>query len=240
STIRLRQLPEVDRPVIATVIPTPKGGFVLLDSGANVECRPFHLLQFAVMGSVYSREVLGCAKPRVGLLGIGTEESKGNELTLEAFKFCNSCRPDILNFVGNVEGHDLFAGRVDVVVCDGFIGNIVLKTCESMAAELFNWFKSELQKNPVRRFGALLAKNAFLNIKNRVDPDTYGGAPLLGLNGLVMITHGSAKKKAIKNAVLFAAEAVQHHINEVITDEIQQTYAKLEKDRLISPSTTTS
>jgi len=224
STIRLRPLPGVDRPAIVTVIPAAKNEFVLLDSGASIECRPIHLLHFAVMGSVYSREILGCKKPRVGILSNGTEDNKGNELTLETFKLCKQVN---LNFIGNVEGHDLFHDRVDVVVCDGFIGNIVLKTIESFAKGMGAWLKEELTKNPKRMLGAVLAQNALRTIKRRMDPDAYGGAPLLGLNGNVMKAHGSAREKAIMNAIRITSEAIQHHINQVIQNEIAEANARL-------------
>ncbi|MEO6035101.1 MAG: phosphate acyltransferase PlsX [Verrucomicrobiota bacterium] len=224
SMIRLRQLPGVDRPAIVTVIPTAKNEFVLLDSGASVECRPLHLLHFAVMGSVYSREILGCKKPRVGILSNGTEDNKGNELTLETFKLCKQVN---LNFIGNVEGHDLFHDRVDVVVCDGFIGNIVLKTIESFAKGMGIWLKEELTKNPKRMLGAVLAQNALRTIKKRMDPDAYGGAPLLGLNGNVMKAHGSAREKAIMSAIRITSEAIQHQINQVIQNEIAEANARL-------------
>jgi glycerol-3-phosphate acyltransferase PlsX len=224
ATIRLRPLTGVDRPAIATVMPGLEGEFVLLDAGANVECKPLHLLQYAIMGSVYAREILGYPQPRVGLLSVGTEDVKGNDLTLEAFKLCKQID---LNFIGNVEGHDLFANRVDVVVCDGFVGNIVLKTCESLATGIFGWLKYELTRTPMRKLGAFLARPAFQTIKRRVDPDSYGGAPLLGLNGNVMIAHGSARERAIMNAIRLTTEAVQHHINQVITLEIARANAKL-------------
>ncbi len=167
ATLKLGRLPGVERGGIATVIPSMDNEFVLLDSGANIECKPLHLLQYAVMGNVYSREILGCKRPRVGVLSIGTEDSKGNELTLEAFQLCKLLD---LNFVGNVEGHDLFKNRVDVVVCDGFVGNIVLKTCESLATGIFSMLKRELTRNPKRKLGAFLAQNAFRTIKHRMDP----------------------------------------------------------------------
>jgi phosphate acyltransferase len=217
STIRLRPLPGVERVGIATVIPGPENDFVLLDSGANVESRPMHLLHYAVMGSIYSREILGCQKPRVGLLCNGTEENKGNELTQQAFKLC---RQIDINFVGNVEGHDLFIGNVDVVVCDGFVGNVVLKTLESFAKGMFGWLRKELGRNPKRILGAMLARNALRTIKRRMDPDAYGGAPLLGLNGHVMKAHGSASERAIMNAIRISTEAVQHQISAMIRDEI--------------------
>jgi len=224
STIKLRPLPGVDRPGIATVIPAAQNEFVLLDAGANVECKPMHLLHYAIMGSVYSQEILGYESPRVGLLSIGTEEIKGNELTLDAFQLCKKID---LNFIGNVEGHDLFANRVDVVVCDGFVGNVVLKTCESLVTGLFEWLKRELTKTPVRKAGAYLAREAFRTIKRRMDPDAYGGAPLLGLNGNVMIAHGSARERAVMNAIRLAGEAIQNHINRIITEKVAAANERL-------------
>jgi glycerol-3-phosphate acyltransferase PlsX len=217
STLKLRTLPGVDRPAIATVIPAPENEFVLLDAGANIDCRPVHLLHYAVMGHVYAREILGYSRPRVGILSIGTEEIKGNELTLEAYKLCK--KVDV-NFIGNVEGHDLFRNRVEVVVCDGFVGNIVLKTCESLAKGLLTWLKAELTQNLKRRIGALLARNAFRAIVRRMDADAYGGAPLLGLNGHVMKAHGSAREKAIMNAIRVTTEIIQHDINRRIATQI--------------------
>jgi glycerol-3-phosphate acyltransferase PlsX len=219
ATIRLRKLEGVERVGIATVIPSAENEFVLLDAGANVECRPMHLVHYAVMGSVYSREILGYKRPRVGILSNGTEDNKGNELTLETFKLCK--RID-LQFVGNVEGHDLFHNRVDVVICDGFVGNIVLKTIESFAKGLIGWLQKELKKNPKRLLGALLAKNAFRTIKRRMDPDAHGGAPLLGLNGNVMKAHGSARERAIMNAIRLSTQAIQNQINQVICQEIHR------------------
>jgi glycerol-3-phosphate acyltransferase PlsX len=224
STITLGRLNGIDRPGICAVMPAPENEFVLLDAGANVECKPIHLLHYAIMGSVYSREILRYKRPRVGLLSIGTEDMKGNELTLEAFKLCKKVD---LNFIGNVEGHDLFANRVDVVVCDGFVGNIVLKSCESLAKGIFSWLKRELVKTPVRKAGAYLAQEAFRTIKQRVDADNYGGAPLLGLNGTVMKAHGSASDRAIMNAIRLAAQAVQNHINEIITAQIAEANARV-------------
>src|SRR5260370_38067956 len=180
ATFKLGRIAGLDRGGIAAVLPTPDNEFVLLDSGANIECKPVHLAHYAVMGSVYSREILGYKNPRVGLLSIGTEENKGNELTLEAFKLCKQLD---LNFVGNIEGHDLFKGRVDVVVCDGFVGNIVLKTCESLAMGIFTMLRRELKANLGCNLGALLAQNAFRTIRKRMDPEAYGVGRLLGLTG---------------------------------------------------------
>jgi glycerol-3-phosphate acyltransferase PlsX len=217
STIRLRPLPGVDRPCIATVIPSRTHEFVLLDAGASVECRANQLVHFAVMGSIYAREILGHKNPRVGLLSNGTEPNKGTELTLEAYKLCQLVN---LNFIGNVEGHDLFSDRMDVVVCDGFVGNIVLKTIESFAKGLFSWVKHEVTKNPVRTLGGMLVKPGLRAIARRMDPDNHGGAPLLGLNGTIIKAHGSARERAVMNAIGQSTQAVQNRINEIIVREI--------------------
>jgi glycerol-3-phosphate acyltransferase PlsX len=224
ATFRLGRIPGVDRGGIATIIPTPDQHFVLLDSGANIECKPIHLAHYAVMGSIYSREILGCKNPRVGLLSIGTEDSKGNELTLEAFKLCK--RLD-LNFIGNVEGHSLFRNHVDVVVCDGFIGNIVLKSCEGLALAMFSLLKRELTANPGRQLGALLAKNAFRAIRRRMDPEVYGGAPLLGFNGAVLKAHGSARERAVTSALRVSTETILHNVNHLIAAEIARANERL-------------
>ncbi|HTL17736.1 MAG TPA: phosphate acyltransferase PlsX [Patescibacteria group bacterium] len=224
ATFKLGRIPGLDRGGIATVIPTPDQHFVLLDSGANIECKPIHLAHYAVMGSVYSRTVLGCTNPRVGILSIGTEESKGNELTLQAFKLCKQLD---LNFIGNVEGHDLFRNHVDVVVCDGFVGNIVLKTAESLALALFSMLKRELTATPQRKLGALLARNAFQAIRRRMDPEVYGGAPLLGFNGAVLKAHGSARERAIASALRVTTENLQHQVNQTITQEIARANERL-------------
>jgi glycerol-3-phosphate acyltransferase PlsX len=214
----------VERGCIATVIPRQGNEFVLLDAGANIECKPIHLAQFAVMGSIYSREVLRRRNPRVGILSIGREDSKGNELTLEAFKLCQ--RLD-LNFIGNVEGHDLFKDHVDVVVCDGFVGNIVLKTCESLAVAMFSMLKRELTQNTKRKLGALLAQSAFQAIRRRMDPEVYGGAPLLGFNGMVFKAHASARERAVASALQVTADALRHQVNEIIAREIARANEKL-------------
>jgi phosphate acyltransferase len=226
ATFKVGRIPGVERGCIATVIPRQGNEFVLLDAGANVECKPIHLAQFAVMGSIYSREVLRRKSPRVGVLSIGREDSKGNELTLEAFKLCQ--RLD-LNFIGNVEGHDLFKDHVDVVVCDGFVGNVVLKTCESLAVAMFSMLKRELTQNTKRKLGALLAQSAFQAIRRRMDPEVYGGAPLLGFKGMVFKAHGSARERAVASALQITADAVQHHVNELIAREIACANEKLEE-----------
>src|ERR1041385_7167465 len=172
ATFKLGRIPGVDRGGIAAVIPTPDNEFVLLDSGANIESKPIHLAHYAIMGSIYSREILGYKNPRVGVLSIGTEENKGNELTLEA---CKLCKKLDINFIGNIEGHDLFKSRVEVVVCDGFVGKIVLNACESLAVGIFTMLKRELKATLGRKLGALLAQNAFRSIKKKMDPEAYGG-----------------------------------------------------------------
>jgi glycerol-3-phosphate acyltransferase PlsX len=161
----------------------------------------------------------------VGVLSIGTEDSKGNELTLETFKLCR--RLD-LNFIGNVEGHDLFKDHVDVVVCDGFVGNVVLKTCESLAVAMFSMLKRELMSNPKRQIGAYLAKDAFQAIRKRMDPEVYGGAPLLGFKGIVFKAHASARERAVASAIRVTAETLQHHVNETIAREIARANEKLD------------
>ena len=217
ATFKVGRIPGVERGCIAAVIPRQESEFVLLDAGANVECKPLHLAQFAVMGSVYSREVLGIQKPRVGILSIGTEDSKGNELTLAAFKLCKKLD---LNFIGNVEGHDLFKDRVDVVVCDGFVGNIVLKSIESLAVAMFSMLKRELMHTAQRKLGAYLAKGAFHTIRRRMDPEVYGGAPMLGFNGLVFKAHASARERAVTSAIRVTANAVKTQINKTIARDI--------------------
>jgi len=228
ATFKVGRVPGVDRGCIATVIPRQGNEFVLLDAGANVECKALHLAQFAVMGSIYSREVLGRKNPRVGILSIGTEDSKGNELTLEAFKLCKLLD---LNFIGNIEGHDLFKDHVDVVVCDGFVGNIVLKTSESLAVAMFSMLKRELMSNPKRQIGAYLARDAFQAIRKRMDPEVYGGAPMLGFKGIVFKAHGSARERAVASAIRVTAETLQHHVNESIAREISRANEKLDGNK---------
>jgi glycerol-3-phosphate acyltransferase PlsX len=231
ATFKLGRIPGVDRGGIATVIPTPDNEFVLLDSGANIECKPLNLAHYAIMGSIYSREILGYRNPRVGILSIGTEDTKGNELTLEAFRLCKQLD---LNFIGNIEGHDLFTNRVDVVVCDGFVGNIVLKTCESLALAMFSYLKRELTANPGRQLGALLAQNAFRSIKKRMDPEGLGGAPLLGFNGTVMKAHGSARERAIANAIRVTTQNIQHQVNQAIAREIARANERLSAEKSVA------
>jgi len=214
AMVTLGSLPGVERPAIALIVPTLRGQSILLDAGANADCKPRHLLQFAIMGDIYARQVMGKKSPTVGLLSIGEEESKGNELTREAFKELEEQRS--LNFTGNVEGREVFSGAADIIVCDGFTGNIALKISES-AAEFFTvLLKEELEKGLVGKLGALLTRGAFRRFKKRVDYTEYGGAPLLGVGGMCIIGHGRSTAKAIKNAIRVAAECVENKVIEHI------------------------
>jgi glycerol-3-phosphate acyltransferase PlsX len=219
ATLKLRTLEGIQRPAIATVMPTSGRPIIVIDAGANTDCTPEMLVEFGVMGSVYSREILGQAKPVVGLMSIGGEDSKGNETTKEAFRLLSAAP---LNFRGNVEGHDLFRGETDVVVCDGFVGNVVLKTSESVAHTIGSWLKKEFKANPIRILGALLLRGALKTIKKRMDPEMFGGAPLLGVKGVCIITHGSSSRTAIFHAVRVACESVGHHVNDHIIEEVSK------------------
>ncbi len=214
----LGALPGVDRPALAATFPTASGAAAtLLDVGANVDCKPENLVQFAVMGEIYVRTLFGTSKPRVGLLSIGEEESKGNELTREAFAILKHLP---LNFIGNVEGRDLYSGVVDVIVADGFVGNVALKTSEGVANLVRAVLKESLRATITRQVGALLSRSAFADFKKRLDHTEYGGAPLLGVKGVCFITHGSSNANAIKNALRVAAEFAEHRINDVIAREL--------------------
>ncbi|MFL6529988.1 MAG: phosphate acyltransferase PlsX [Chthoniobacterales bacterium] len=219
TTIKLRTLPGVERPGIASLVPTESKLFVLIDAGANVDPRPMHLLQYGIMGSVYSRHVLGCENPCIGLMSIGEEDVKGSGFTQEVFKMLKESG---LNFRGNIEGHDLFADPVEVVVCDGFVGNVILKTCESVGDAIFKWLKHELTKNKMRMAGAYLAQSAFKTIRKKVNYEEYGGSPLLGVNGICIIAHGASSPLAIKNALRVAAESIEHELNPHIVEEIRR------------------
>ena len=228
TTIKLRTLPGIDRPGIAAVIPSETNIFVLIDAGANSDARPEHLLQYGIMGSVYSRHVLGYKNPSIGLMSIGGEDVKGTDLTKEVFKMLKRSQ---LNFRGNIEGHDIFAHPVEVVVCDGFVGNVILKTCESVGDAIFKWLKHELVKSKVRMAGAFLAQKAFHAIKKRVNYEEYGGSPLLGVNGICIIAHGASTPLAIKNALRVASESIEQQVNPHIIEEVSrynETQATLE------------
>jgi glycerol-3-phosphate acyltransferase PlsX len=194
-------IPGVDRPALATTIPTRQRPAVLLDAGASVECRPQHLLQFAVMGSVYARLALNCQHPRIGLLSIGEEETKGNELTREAHRLLKASP---LNFIGNVEGREIYSGSADVIVCDGFTGNVVLKTSEGLVDAVEALLGDELQGTFSSQVGYLLSRRAFRRFRRRVDYSEFGGAPLLGVAGLAIVGHGRSSVKAVRNAIAMA------------------------------------
>jgi glycerol-3-phosphate acyltransferase PlsX len=220
----LGSLPGVDRPALAAAFPTVLNtAAILVDVGANVDCNPVNLEQFAVMGDIYCRAIFGMKRPRVGLLSIGEEESKGNELTREAFKLLKQLP---LNFVGNVEGRDLYLGQVDVIVADGFVGNVALKTSEGVARLVRAVLKETLKSTITRQVGALLSRNAFSDFKKRLDHTEYGGAPLLGVKGVCIITHGSSNTNAIKNAIRVASEFAEGQVNETIARELTGLHAK--------------
>jgi phosphate acyltransferase len=228
SMIKLRTLEGVDRPGIAAMLPTEFNVFVLIDAGANIDARPEHLLQYAIMGSVYSRHVLHYENPRVGLISLGEEDVKGNDLTKVVFKML---KRSSLNFRGNIEGRHLFENPVEVVVCDGFVGNVILKTSESIGVAIFHWLKHELRRTPMRKIGALLARDAFRAIKDKTNYEEYGGSPLLGVNGICIIAHGSSTPLAVKNALRVAAESIEQQVNPHIVEEIRryhETTASLE------------
>jgi len=214
----LGMLPSVDRPALAAPFPTARGGTsVLLDVGANVDSRPEHLVQFAVMGENYYRAIFGNNKPRVGLLSIGEEESKGNELVRETF---SRLKKTPLNFVGNVEGKEIFAGDVDVIVCDGFIGNVALKIIEGVAQHIGGMLKKALNSTLSAQVGALFSRGAFQEFKRQIDYSEYGGAPLLGVRGVTVIGHGRSNANAVKNAIRVATELVRSKVEEKIEEEL--------------------
>jgi phosphate acyltransferase len=216
--LKLRTLKGIERPAIACILPSESNVFVLIDAGANTDSTAENLLQFAIMGSVFSEHVLGYKNPSVALMSIGEEDSKGNDVTKEAFKLLKSSG---LNFRGNIEGHDLFERPSEVVVCDGFTGNVVLKTSEAIAHAIFSWLKHELFRNPVRRLGAKLAEGAFRSIRKKTNYEEYGGMPLLGVNGVCIIAHGASSALAIKNAIRAATQSIKQEINPQILREVQ-------------------
>lgn len=207
----------VERPALCAVVPNLRGPSVWLDVGANIDCKPEHLVQFAVMGHLYAREVLGVGQPRVGLLSIGEEDTKGNEVTREAFRILKEAP---LNFIGNVEGRDIFNGKADVIVCDGFIGNVSLKAVESAAEAILHFMKEEISKSFLAKMGYILARPAFRNFRKKVDYAEYGGVPLLGVRAAAIICHGGSSVRAIKNAVRVTQEFVRNRVNDRIHDEI--------------------
>ena len=218
SLLSLGRLSGVDRPAIATIVPNEFGGCLMLDVGANSECKPIHLVQFGIMGSIYAKHFLNRPEPRVGLLNIGEEGTKGNDLAVEAHKLL-SVSP--LRFVGNVEGHDVFRGSADVVLCDGFTGNILLKFMESVIDLLAGSIREQVSKSFRAKVGALIMKPTFRKLERMLDYAEYGGAPLLGIDGVCIIGHGSSSAKAVKNAIRVAVRFVERKVNDRIQEELR-------------------
>ncbi len=226
STLRLRMMDGVDRPALAAVIPRDGGHFILIDAGANPDAKPEHLVHNAILGANYAKVILGVPSPRVGLITIGTEEGKGNALITETHELLKRTGA-VINYVGPIEGFQVFKDTVDVVVCDGFVGNILLKTWESMAKFITTLLKTELQANPVRMSGALLAKGAFNALKSRMNPDRYGGAPLLGVRGNILKAHGSSNRHAMHNAILAAAKIIRQDLYQNTIADVARANALL-------------
>lgn len=221
-------LKEVDRPALATILPSTRKPFLLVDVGANVDCRPHNLEQFAVMGHFYMQQIFGVASPRVAVMSIGEESIKGNELSKEVHQ---TLKRSSLNFIGNVEGSDIYHGKADVVVCDGFVGNVILKVSESLGEVFISMLKEELCSSLTTKVGALLSRKAFRGLKKRVDYSEYGGAPLLGVRGACIICHGRSNVNAIKNAIRVARECCENQINA----RIEQNLSCLSTDNNSNP-----
>jgi len=219
SMFVMKRLSGVERPAIATVMPNINGATVLLDAGANVECKPINLVQFGIMGSAYSSTILGIKFPRVGLLSNGEEEEKGTDLTREAHELLKKTS---LNYIGYIEGRDIFKGTVDVVVCDGFTGNIVLKVAEGVAYAITNILKAEVNQSIFSKLGFAIAMPALKALKKKIDYEEYGGAPLLGVDGISIICHGSSSSYAIKNAIRYAKECVEKRLNTILKVEMER------------------
>ena len=217
----------VDRPAIATILPTVQGVAIMLDVGANVDCKPEHLFQFAIMGNSYAIKVLHKDNPRIGLLSIGEEDTKGNILTKETFKHL---KDSPLNFIGNVEGRDVYTGNADVIVCDGFIGNVALKISEGVAETIGKLLADEIEKSFFGKIGYLLMKSAFSSFKKRVDYAEYGGAPLLGVNGICIICHGRSSPRAIKNAITMAIELTRLQTINFVQKDIAELMSYYRRD----------
>ena len=220
TKVRLRTLEGVDRPALATAMPAVGGKNILIDVGANTDCTPINLAQFAVMGELYAQLTFGLERPRIGLLSVGGEDVKGNDLTKEVFKILSNMP---INFVGNVEGHDIFhKSTCDVIVCDGFTGNSILKASEGLARATYHWLKEAFTRNPIRQTGAFLAKEAFRDLKKISDSEEFGGAPLLGIRGVCIIGHGASTPKAIKNAIRLADTYLKHGLTDRIVKRINE------------------
>jgi glycerol-3-phosphate acyltransferase PlsX len=218
SSLVIGKLEGVDRPALASVLPNMKGGpTVLLDVGANVDCRAEHIAQFAVMGSVYAEEVLGLERPRVGILSVGEEDGKGTDVTKEASAMLRSME---IRFEGNAEGRDIWNGNFDVIACDGFVGNVVLKSSEALAEGIIGGLRDSFMETPITKLAGLLAKPAMKRFKKKLDYAEYGGAPLLGVKGVSIIGHGRSDAKAVRNAIRAALRAAEHHLHERIQERV--------------------
>ena len=218
ATLSLRLLPGIERPGIAIAIPTLVGTSLVIDVGANINPKPIHLLQYGIMTDAYSRYILHKENPKVGLLNVGEEESKGTEFIKEAHTLLSESK---LNFIGNIEGRDIYSGKADIVLCDGFVGNVILKVSESVADTIVQLLKKEIKASIIATVGAVLSSSAFNELKRKMDYSEYGGAPLLGVDGRCIISHGSSSAKAIKNAVRVAAEFVAQDVNKHIVEELE-------------------
>lgn len=218
ATLRLGRVKGISRPAIATLMPTTQANqkTLVLDVGANVDCKAENLFEFAIMGYAYAKEIMRIDNPRIGLLSNGEEDCKGNEITKDAFEMLKK----LDSFIGNVEGNQIFDGSVDVIICDGFVGNILLKTSEGVASAITKIIKQSVKKSPLAILGAILMKSVFRGLKNQIDYDEYGGAPLLGVKDCVIISHGKSSSKAIKNAIFQALKFSESSINEVISNEL--------------------
>ena len=217
-----RTLPGIDRPALAASLPHRHGRFILIDAGANPDCRPGNLIQFALMGEIYARYMLKKEKPAIGLLSVGGEDGKGSSLTKPVFKALSEMP---VNFVGNVESNSAYEGACDVLIADGFSGNVLLKTSEGLAKMAAGWLKKAMKRNALRAFGAFLSMNAFKELKATFDADEIGGAPLLGINGVCIIGHGSSSPKAVRNAIRTARDAILFKMNERISQRLQECKA---------------
>ena len=219
SLLYLKRIPGVSRPVISVPFPTLNGRCIIVDAGANVDCKPEHLLQFAIMGNIYAKNIMGIRNPKVAVLSIGEEDTKGNELTLQASDLLKKAN---LNFVGNIEGGDVPKAKADIIVCDGFVGNIFLKTSEGIAEMVSKFIKNSIKSNPLYWGAAPFLKLAMKKVKKKIDYDDVGGAPLLGVNSPCIIGHGKSNSRAVKNALIVAAKFAENNINKKIEEEINK------------------
>jgi glycerol-3-phosphate acyltransferase PlsX len=231
ATLTLGLLPGIERPGIGTVMPTLKGISFIIDVGANIDPKPLHLLQYGIMADTYARYILNNANPKVGLLNVGEEESKGTDFVKETHELLSKSH---INFIGNVEGKHLFSGECDVIVCDGFVGNVALKVSESLAEALQKFLKKHILSHPLGILGALLLKTSFKKFKREIDYSEYGGAPLLGVSGVVIIGHGRSNANAIKNAIRVAKKEVENKFNEKILEAIESE--RIELSNTVDPN----